>query len=129
MTFPSGAARPPAPSPGQKRDTLALQAEELCLRCNVAGGNGADTTGNLPVSEEAAPVAEVLGCRRWSPVIPLLSLPRAAPCRAGNGLAVQLTLRSGLSARVLPVGAPYSRGWGVEGVLGAAEVLPVTCVQ
>lgn len=52
------------------------------MQYNVAEGNGADTTGNLPVSEEAAPVAEVLGHWRWGvvaelprPMIPLLSLP------------------------------------------------------
>lgn len=46
----------------------------LCLQYNVAEGNGADTTGNLPVSEEAVRVAEVVGCRQWSVLVELLSL-------------------------------------------------------
>lgn len=42
------------------------------MQYNVAEGNGADTTGNLPVSEEAALVAEVVGCRQWSVLVELL---------------------------------------------------------
>ena len=43
----------------------ALFKVALCLQDNVAKGSGADTTGNLPVSEEeAVPVAEAVGCHR-----------------------------------------------------------------
>lgn len=72
--FPSGEAEQsasfPRPETGHHRACFKVA---LCLQYNVAEGNGADTTGNLPVSEEAAPVAEVVGCR---PKSVLVKLPR-----------------------------------------------------
>lgn len=65
----------------------------LCLQYNVAEGNGADTTGNLPVSEEAALVAEVVRCRRWSVPVELLRLgtmPFPSPCPAPMKAAASL---------------------------------------
>lgn len=50
------------------------------MQYNVAEGNGADTTGNLPVSEEAAPVAEVAGCRRRGVRVELRGLEGSFPC-------------------------------------------------
>lgn len=46
------------------------------MQYNVAEGSRADTTGNLPVSEEAVPVAEVVGCRQWG----LWSCPGSGCC-------------------------------------------------
>ena len=67
----------PAASPPSRPEMGHLSAVfkvALCLQDNVAEGNGADTTGNLPVSEEAALVAEVVGCRHWSVLLELLRL-------------------------------------------------------
>lgn len=74
------------------------------MQYNVAEGNGADTTGNLPVSEEAALVAEVVGCRRRGVLVELRgsggSLP--FPRRPASSKAVvaspgfpQLSLNAG----------------------------------
>lgn len=74
------------------------------MQYNVAEGNGADTTGNLPVSEEAVPVAEVVGCRRRGVLVELRgsggSLP--FPRRPASSKAVvaspgfpQLSLNAG----------------------------------
>lgn len=91
----------PAASPPPRPETGHLSAlfkVALCLQDNVAEGNGADTTGNLPVSEEAALVAEVVGCRHWSVPVELLrlrmvlSLPcRPASSKAGDSLTFWLS--------------------------------------
>lgn len=75
-----GSSLPP-PSQPETGHHGALFKVALCLQYNVAEGSGADTTGNLPVSEEAASAAEVAGCRWWS-VLQLLSrlpFPAARP--------------------------------------------------
>lgn len=48
-----GSSLPP-PSQPETGHHGALFKVALCLQYNVAEGSGADTTGNLPVSEEAA---------------------------------------------------------------------------
>lgn len=58
---------PPAPSPEMGHHGAFFRVA-LCLQYNVAEGSGADTTGNLAVSEEAVLVAKWLmpGCRVFS---------------------------------------------------------------
>lgn len=56
-----GSSLPP-PSQPETGHHGALVKVALCLQYNVAEGSGADTTGNLPVSEEASSAAEVAGC-------------------------------------------------------------------
>lgn len=64
----NGAACLLSSSPPPRSETGHLSAlfkVALCLQDNVAKGSRADTTGNLPVSEEeAAPVAEAVRCHR-----------------------------------------------------------------
>lgn len=55
-----GVCLPPPPETGHRG---AFFRVALCLQYNVAEGNGADTTGNLPVSQEL-PGAGVVGCLR-----------------------------------------------------------------
>lgn len=144
--LPSGAARQSAPSPGQKRDTLALQSEELCV-CGIMlpKETGLTQQETYPSPRRLRPWqrcwdagagALLPSCR--GPVIPLLSLPCSLlagggwpRCLASHSRAETLEQggwgadpRSGLSARVLPVGAPSSQGGR-----GEAEVLTVTCIE
>lgn len=72
VSLRSSGAVCPLPRPEMGHRGAPFRAA-LCLQYNVAEGNRADTTGNLPVSVETALVAEVLGCRLWG--VPV-ELPR-----------------------------------------------------
>lgn len=111
--LPSGAARQSAPSPGQKRDTLALQSEELCV-CGIMlpKETGLTQQETYPSPRRLRPWqrcwdagagALLPSCRGL--VIPLLSLP--CSLLAGGGWPRCLASHS--RAETLEQG-----GWGAD---------------